>query len=275
MMLPQTSIGPTSGWRAVVISEIWRYRELLMAFTLRNIKVRYKQTVFGASWAILQPVIQMVVFSVIFGKIAKVDSYDLPYPIFVYAALVPWTFFAQSLSGASNSLVGGGGLLKQVYFERLCIPISTILSCLVDFTLAFLVLIGLMIYYGITPTANIIFLPFLVVLAMATALGVSLMLSALNVQFRDVKHIVPFLVQTWMFASPVVYPMTMIENEAIRYLYALNPMVGVVEGFRWALLGVDSAPGAAILVSIAVASTLLLMGSFYFKRMERTFADVL
>jgi len=270
MVFTETHIGPTKGWRAVIISEVWRYRELLLAFTWRNIKIRYKQTIFGASWAIMQPVIQMIVFTVIFGRVAKVDSYDLPYPIFVYVALVPWTFFSQSLSGASNSLVGGGGMMKQVYFERLCIPISSILSCLVDFFLASLVLVVLMIYYGIAPTANIIFLPLLVMLAIATALGVSLLLSSLNVQFRDVKHIVPFMVQTWMFASPVVYPMTLIENELVRYLYALNPMVGVIEGFRWAVLGLDTAPGPEILISVVVAVTLLVFGSLYFKRMERT-----
>jgi len=216
----------------------------------------------------------MIVFTIIFGRIAKVDSYDLPYPIFVYVALVPWTFFSQGISTASNSLVGGGGMMKQVYFERLCIPISSILSCLVDFCLAFLILIALMIYYGIAPTVNIVFLPFFVLLAVATALGVSLLLSSLNVQFRDVKHIVPFLVQTWMFASPVVYPITLIENDFLRYVYALNPMVGVIEGFRWSILGLDTAPGIAILVSIVVAMALLVFGSFYFKRMERTFADV-
>lgn len=274
MVLPEAHIGPTSGWRAFSIAELWRYRELLMAFTSRNIKIRYKQTIFGASWAIMQPLIQMIVFTIIFGRIAKVDSYDLPYPIFVYVALVPWTFFSQGISTASNSLVGGGGMMKQVYFERLCIPISSILSCLVDFCLAFLILIALMIYYGIAPTVNIVFLPFFVLLAVATALGVSLLLSSLNVQFRDVKHIVPFLVQTWMFASPVVYPITLIENDFLRYVYALNPMVGVIEGFRWSILGLDTAPGIAILVSIVVAMALLVFGSFYFKRMERTFADV-
>jgi len=215
-----------------------------------------------------------VVFTVIFGRVAKIDSDGLPYPIFVYAALVPWTFFSQSLNGASNSLVGGGAMMKQVYFERLCIPIASILSCLVDFFVAFFVLVVLMFFYGIAPTVNIIFLPFLILLAMGTALGVSLLLSSLNVQFRDVKHIVPFLVQTWMFASPVVYPMSLIENDALRYLYALNPMVGVIEGFRWALLGLDTAPGPAIWVSVVVATVLLVFGSLYFKRMERTFADV-
>ncbi len=267
-------IQPSSGWKALALGEVWRYRELIYFLAWRDVKVRYKQTVFGASWAIFQPLITMVVFSVIFGRVAQIPSDGLPYPIFVYAALVPWLFFANSLNKASDSLVGGGGMLKQVYFERLAIPISNIASSLLDFALSFTVLLGLMVYYDIYPTVNIIWLPALLLLALMTALGVALTLSALNVQFRDVKHAIPFMVQTWMFATPVVYPLSVIEDPIIQMVYALNPMVGVVEGFRWALLGLDTAPGPALMISVAVATTTLVFGAFYFKRMERTFADV-
>ncbi len=267
-------IRPTKGWAALSLGELWRYREVAFFLAWRDVKVRYKQTVFGASWAIMQPLIQMLVFTLIFGRVAKLPSDGLPYPIFVYAGLLPWTLFANSVNKASNSLVGGGAMLKQVYFSRLAIPLSSVASSLLDFFLAFLVMAALMAYYSVIPTGNIIWLPALVVLALCTALGVSLVLSALNVQFRDVKHVVPFLVQTWMFATPVVYPLSVVDNPNMQMLLALNPMVGVVEGFRWALLGVDTAPGPAVMISAFVAITSIIVGTLYFKRMERTFADV-
>lgn len=269
-----TTIERSRGWSAIGLGELWEHREVVFFLAWRDIKVRYKQTVFGASWAILQPLITMVVFSVIFGKVAKMPSDGIPYPIFSYAALVPWTFFANSVSKGANSLVGGGGMLKQIYFPRLAMPLSATLGNVLDFVLAFLMLIVLMAFYEITPTMNIVWLPALLVLAFASAVGVSLVLTAMNVQFRDVRHAVPFLIQIWMFATPVVYPLSVIEDPVWKMVYALNPMVGVVEGFRWALLGLDTAPGPSILVSAAVAATMLIGGLFYFKRMERTFADV-
>jgi lipopolysaccharide transport system permease protein len=216
----------------------------------------------------------MVIFSIIFGKVAKLPSDGVPYPIFSYAALVPWTFFANSITKASNSLVGGAGILTRIYFPRLAMPISATLGNVVDFALAFAVLLGMMAFYGIVPTINVVWLPFLLLLALATALGVSLVLASMNVQFRDVRHAVPFMVQVWMFATPVVYPASLIVDPFWQAVYGLNPMVGVVEGFRWALLGTDTAPGIAIIASSVVATVLLIGGVIYFKRMERTFADV-
>jgi lipopolysaccharide transport system permease protein len=228
----------------------------------------------GASWAIIQPLLTMLVFSLFFGKLAKMPSDGIPYPLFSYAALVPWTFFASGVSKASNSLVGGSNMLKKVYFPRLAMPISAVLGNAVDFVLAFSVLILMMFYYDVVPTINILWLPLLLFMALITSLGVSLWLSAMNVQFRDVRFIIPFIVQAWMFATPVVYPASLIKSEFWQAVYALNPMVGVIEGFRWALLGTDTAPGPMIIISAVVAVTLLVSGSFYFRRMERTFADV-
>jgi lipopolysaccharide transport system permease protein len=267
-------IQPTSGWRAVSLKELWDYREVVVFLAWRDIRVQYKQTIFGFAWAVFQPLIAMVIFSVIFGKVAKIPSDGIPYPIFNYAALVPWYFFANSITKASNSLVGGANILKQIYFPRLAMPISAVLVNCLDFGLAFLMLLVMMAIYGIVPTANVIWLPALLILALATALGVSFILTAMNVQFRDIRHALTFLVQAWMFATPVVYPSSMIEDPLWRALYSLNPMVGVVEGFRWALLGTDTAPDTSILISVAVSACLLLVGTFYFKRMERTFADV-
>jgi lipopolysaccharide transport system permease protein len=227
----------------------------------------------GAAWAIIQPFFTMVVFSLFFGKLARMPSDGMPYPIFAYAALVPWMFFANGLNNSSNSLVGSASLIKKVYFPRLVIPISGVISGAVDFVLAFAVLLGMMMFYGIVPTVNIIWLPFLFLLAFVAALGVGLWLSALNVQFRDVRYTVPFLTQFWLFASPIAYPSSLL-SEPWRTLYGINPMVGVVEGFRWALLGTDTAPGPMVIVSALVALTLLVSGAFYFRRMEKTFADV-
>lgn len=267
-------IEPSRGWVSLGLGELWRYRELLYFLIWRDIKVRYKQTVLGAAWAIIQPFFTMVVFSLFFGRLAKVPSDGIPYPIFAYAALVPWTFFADGLNQSSNSLVGSANLIKKVYFPRLAIPIATVLSGVVDFVLAFAVLLGMMLFYGITPTVNVVWLPLLLLLALATALGVGLWLSALNVQYRDVRYVVPFLTQVWLFSTPVAYSSTLIE-EPWRTLYGLNPMAGVVEGFRWALLGGSAtAPGPMILASSLAALGLLASGAYYFRRMEKTFADV-
>lgn len=264
---------PTKGWVSLNLKDLWEYRELLYFLTWRDIKLRYKQTVLGGIWAIIQPLITMVVFSLFFGRLAKMPSDGVPYPLFSYTALIPWTFFANGLNQASNSLVTSSNLLKKVYFPRMSMPIASVGGVLVDFVLAFIVLIGMMFYYGMVPTVNVIWLPFFLLLAVVTSLGASLWLSATNVQFRDVRHIMPFLIQLWLFATPIVYPSSLL-SEPWRTLYALNPMVGVVEGFRWALLGVHTAPGPMIIVSSFAAIGLLISGAFYFRRMERTFADV-
>lgn len=266
-------IEPSSGWVSLKLKELLEYRELLYFLTWRDIKVRYKQTVIGAAWAIIQPFFTMVVFSLFFGKLAKMPSDGIPYPIFSYAALVPWMFFANGLSQSSNSLVGGANLITKVYFPRLVMPISGVVSGAVDFVLAFVILIGMMLFYGIMPTLNVFYLPFLLLLAFITALGVGLWLSALNVQYRDVRYVVPFLTQFWLFATPIAYPSSLL-SEPWRTIYGLNPMVGVVEGFRWALLRTNTAPGPIIIVSTLAALAILVSGAYYFRRMEKTFADV-
>lgn len=266
-------IQPSKGWVSLRLRELFEYRELLYFLVWRDIKVRYKQTVLGASWAIIQPFFTMVVFSVFFGKLAKVPSDGVPYPIFAFAALVPWTFFAGSLTNASNSLVGSSNLIKKVYFPRLAIPIATVLSGLVDFAIAFGMLIAMMIWFGVSPTAHALWVPLFLLLALVTALGVGLWLSAMNVQYRDVRYVVPFLTQFWLFATPVAYPSSLLDDKW-RAIYALNPMVGVVEGFRWSLLGTTTNPSSIIAVSSTAAVLLLVSGAFYFRRMERTFADV-
>ena len=272
--VPVIEIKPTSGWAMLSLKELWAYREVVFYLAWRDVKVRYKQTIFGPAWAILQPFLTMMIFTVVFGGIAKLPSDGVPYPIFAYAALVPWTFFANTITKGSSSLVASGSMLRQIYIPRFAMPLSSVGAGFLDFVLAFSVLLIMMVYYDVTPTANVIYLPFLLLLAIATALGVSLVLAALNVQFRDIAQIIPFLVQAWMFATPVVYPASVIESKVGQIIYALNPMVGVIEGFRWALLGTDTAPGSMIIVSTIVATLLLVLGSFYFKRMERTFADV-
>jgi lipopolysaccharide transport system permease protein len=245
----------------------------LYFLTWRDIKVRYKQTALGAAWAIIQPFFTMLVFSLFFGKLAKVPSDGIPYPIFAYAALVPWTFFANGLNQSSNSLVTSSNLITKVYFPRLTIPISSVVSGVVDFILALVVLLVMMFYYHVTIKWNIFWLPLFLLLALVTALGVGLWLSAMNVQFRDVRYVVPFLTQFWMFATPIAYPSTLL-SQPWRTLYGINPMVGVVEGFRWALLGSSAAPGPILIASSLAALTLLLGGAFYFRCMEKNFADV-
>lgn len=271
--IPVTVIEPSSGWISLHLDELWAYRDLLYFFVWRDIKVRYKQTILGISWAILQPILTMVIFSLFFGRLANVPSDNLPYPIFAFAALVPWTFFANALTQASNSLVLNANMLKKIYFPRLTIPVATVLAGVVDLVLAFGVLCCMMFLYGLVPTANVVWLPLFLLLALATSLGVGLWLSAMNVQFRDVRYTIPFLTQAWFFATPIVYPSSLLP-EPWRILYGINPMVGVIEGFRWALLGTETSPGPMALVSGTVALGLLVSGAFYFKRMEKTFADV-
>lgn len=271
--VPVIKIEPSKGWVSLKLREVWEYRELLYFLIWRDVKVRYKQTILGIGWAIIQPFFTMVVFSIFFGKLAKMPSDGIPYPIFAYAGLVPWTFFSNGLSKGSNSLVSSSNLIKKVYFPRLIIPVSSVLSGLVDFILAFAVLIGMMFYFGLFPTANILWLPLLLVLSLLTSLSVSLWLSAMNVQFRDVQYIIPFITQLWLFATPIAYPSSLL-SEPWKTLYGLNPMVGVVEGFRWALLNAETAPGPIVMVSFFVTIILLISGALYFSRMEKTFADV-
>lgn len=269
---PVTVIRPTRGWGSVNLREVWEHRELLAFLVWRDVKVRYKQTLLGAAWAILQPVATMVVFSLFFGRLAGVPSEGIPYPVFSLAGLVPWAFFSQGLTQAANSLVGNQSLITKVYFPRLAIPAASVLSGLVDFALAFLILLGIMLGYGIVPSARALWVLPLLVLAFVTALGVGLWLSALNVQFRDVRYVLPFLAQIWLLATPIAYPSSLL-SEPWRTVYGLNPMAGVVEGFRWALLG-TAAPGPILAASCLAALALLVSGALYFRRMERTFADV-
>lgn len=265
-------IQPSEGRVALDLKGLWQYRELLYFLCWRDIKVRYKQTVLGAAWAIIQPVFTMAVFSLFFGRLAKIPSDGVPYTVFCYAALVPWMFFANGLSQASDSLISNSNLIKKVYFPRLIIPIATVLSGIVDFVLAFLVLLGMLFYYGLTPTIHILLLPIFLLLALVTALGVALWLSAMNVQFRDVRYVIPFVIQFWLFATPIAYPSSLL-SEPWRTFYGINPMVGVVEGFRWALLGTHAGPSLMSLVSSIAAVVILIGGLFYFRRMEKSFAD--
>jgi lipopolysaccharide transport system permease protein len=271
--LPKIVIRPSRGWFVLRLKDLWQYRELLYFLTWRDIKVRYKQTVLGAAWAVLQPFLTMVVFTLFFGKLAKIPSEGVPYPIFSYAGLLPWTFFAQALNQSADSLVGNANLITKVYFPRLVIPLSATLAPLVDFCIAFVVLIGMMFFYQVFPTGTVIWLPVFLLLALATSLGVGLWLSALNVQYRDVRYTIPFLTQLWLFATPVIYPSSAVQS-SWRIVLGLNPMTGVVEGFRWALLGIGAAPGPMIFTSMGVVLLLVFTGMIYFSRMEKTFADI-
>jgi lipopolysaccharide transport system permease protein len=272
--MPVIFIKPSRGWGLPQIRDVWAYRGLLYFLVWRDLKVRYKQTVLGVLWAVIQPFFLMVIFSIFFGRLAKIPSEGIPYPIFAYAALLPWSYFAQSLNTCSNSLVGNSHLITKVYFPRLIIPISSVLSGLVDFSISFSILLAMMLYYHIMPTLAALLLPFLILMALATALGAGLWLSALNVQYRDIRYAISFLIQFWFFATPVVYPSSLVPNRW-RFLYSLNPMVGVVEGFRGALLGKGQIIGPMFIVSIIVIVCLLITGSFYFRRMEKGFADVI
>jgi lipopolysaccharide transport system permease protein len=270
---PVLRITPPARWWALPFGELWEYRELLYFFVWRDIKIRYKQTAIGAAWAVLQPLLTMLVFTLFFGKLAHIPSGGLPYPIFYYSALLPWMYFAASLQNATNTIVENQRLITKVYFPRLALPLSSVLSGLVDFGISFLMFVAMMIYYGIRPTAAVLWLPAFLLLAVLTALGVGLWLSALNAIYRDVRYVVPFLVQFWMFASPVAYPSSLVP-EKWRWLYGLNPMAGVIEGFRWSLAGHGEPPGLLIFVSAGVVIVVLLAGVAYFQKMETTIADV-
>lgn len=271
--LPTFSIDPPKSFASIGLRELWEYRELLYFLIWRDIKVRYKQTALGAAWAVIQPFFMMVVFSLFFGKLAGVPSDGIPYPVFAFCGLLPWQLFAHALTESSNSLVGNQNLITKVYFPRLVVPIAAVLGGVVDFAIAFLILLVMMFYFGIVPGWAIVTLPLFIVLAITTALAVGLWLSALNVKYRDVRYTMNFLVQFWLFATPVAYPSSLIP-EQWRWAYGLNPMAGVVEGFRWALLGKTDPPGALLAVSIAVVVFLLIGGLYYFRKMEQEFADV-
>lgn len=274
-------LSPSRGWNSLKLMEIWRFRELVFFLIWRDIKVRYKQTALGAAWAIIQPFFTMVVFTIFFGRLAGVPSDGVPYPIFSFTGLLPWGLFTKALSDAGRSMIANRSMITKVYFPRLVIPLASVLSGLVDFGIGFVVLIGMILYYNnlpgsetqISPTIAVLTLPFFILLALITALGVGLWLSALNVIYRDINYIIPFLTQFWLFVTPIAYPSSLVP-EQWRWLYALNPMTGVVEGFRWALLGVDTAPGPMLAVSTTISILVLISGLFYFRRMERTFADM-
>ena len=266
-------IAPSQGLLNLRLREVWDYRELLYFFVWRDIKVRYKQTVIGAAWAVLQPFLTMVAFSLFFGKLAKIPSNGLPYPVFYYCALLPWIYFAGALQSATNVVVEQQRVITKIYFPRVVLPISAVLGGLVDFAISFVVLLGLMAYYGIALTAAVLWLPLFLLLAIMTALGMGLWLSALNAFYRDVRYIVPFLVQFWMFASPVAYPSSLVP-ERWRWLYGLNPMVGVIEGFRWALTGQGLPPGPMMAASAAGVAAVVLTGFVYYRAMEGSIADV-
>jgi lipopolysaccharide transport system permease protein len=267
-------IEPPKGWEPIKLGELWKFRELLFFLTWRDIKVRYKQTALGATWAILQPVLTMIVFSIIFGGLAKLPSDGIPYPIFTFTALLPWQLFAFALTQSSNSLVGDQKLISKVYFPRLVVPFSSVLAGVVDFSIAFVVLVGLMAFYGIGLTPAVLLLPLFLLLALASAMSVGLWLSALNVKYRDIRYVVPFLTLLWMYATPIAYSSSLIP-EKWRWLYSLNPMTGVVEGFRWAILGKSSLNVLSLSISTCVVMLFLIGGLYYFKRMETSFADII
>ena len=266
-------ISPSKRWVPLNLHELRDYHELLYFLIWRNIKVRYKQTVLGGAWAIIQPFFTMIVFSIFFVRLAGISSEGVPYPIFAYTALVPWTFFASALTQASNSLLEHERMITKIYFPRLLLPVSAVLSGLLDFAISFSILIGMIIWYGLTPTMGLLFLPLFILTATLTALGVGLWLSALNVQYRDVRYVIPFLVQFWLFVTPIAYSSNLVP-EKWQALYGLNPMTGVVEGFRWALLGISYVSIELVLASLLTMFVVLISGLYYFRRMEETFADV-
>jgi len=271
--VPVTRIAPSSGWVSLKLGQLWEYRKLLYFLTWREIKIRYKQTVLGAGWAIIQPLFTMLVFSLFFGRLARVPSDNIPYPLFSLAGLVPWTFFANGLTQSSASLVTSSNLVSKVYFPRLAIPLSAVLSGAVDFAISFVLLLAMMGFYHQAPSLRCVFLPLFVLLSFVTALGAGLWLSALNVEYRDVRYVVPFLTQLWLFATPIAYPSSLL-NARWRVVYGLNPMTGVVEGFRWVLFQTEAVPARMIAASSLAALLMLVSGAFYFRRMESTFADV-
>ncbi len=270
-----TVVIPSKGWFHIDWREIWHFRELFFTLTLRDIRVRYKQTAVGFAWAVIQPLMTMVVFSLFFGGLAGVPTDDgIAYPIFSYAALVPWQFFAGSLTSSAQSIVSSSNLVKKIYFPRIILPVSSVMAQLVDFFLAFLILLIMMPFFGIYPDYRIIFFPLFLLFAIMTALGIGLWFSAINVVFRDVRFTIPFVIQMWLFISPVVYSSSLIENDILRLFYNLNPMVGVINGFRWSLIGSSALTASSLVVSVLVSVTLLVSGLWYFRRQEKTFADV-
>lgn len=272
--VPITIIEPKKGWVPIDLKEIWNYRELFYFLTKRDIKVRYKQTVLGGLWAIIQPVFTMIVFTLFFGRLAKIPSDGIPYPIFVYAGLLPWTYFANAVSASGNSLVGNANLITKIYFPRLIVPAAASLAGLLDFFIAMLVLAAMMIYYQFLPGIGILLFPFLIGLTFLCAVGVGLWLSALNVQYRDIRYVIPFLIQIWLFVSPVIYPVSMV-SEKYQWLLALNPMGGVIQAYRASLLGHQSIDWFMLGISTAIIIIIFLSGLYYFRRMEKTFADVI
>lgn len=269
-------IKPSKGLAALNLRDLWIYRELIYFMIWRDVKVRYKQTMLGATWAIIQPVMTMLVFTFLFGRIAKLPTDgDVPYPIFSYTALLPWGLFVTALNQASRSLTSNQNMVTKIYFPRLVLPLASILSGLVDFVIAFVILIGLMIYYGVTPSPNALWaLPLFLLLTIITALGVALWLAAINVQYRDVNYALPFMTQFWLFITPVAYSSNLISDKW-QLAYSLNPMAGVVNGFRWALLGTNTGPGPEMAVSVIISILILIGGLFYFRNMEKTFADTI
>ena len=266
-------IGPARGWQAINLAELWEYHELFYFLTWRAVKIRYKQTLLGVAWAVLQPLGMMLVFTLVFGRLVKVPSDGAPYPIFVYTALLPWQLFSRAVADSASSLVTDQRTITKIYFPRLIVPTSSVLAAMVDLAIAGVLIVGLMFLYGIVPSLQVLWLPAFVLLMFVTSLGIGLWLSALNMEFRDVQYLVPFFNQAMIFLTPVVYPASLVP-EQWRSLYSLNPMVGVVEGFRWSLLDTGSGPGAALGVSIAMASALFVSGLFFFRQRERVFADV-
>ena len=271
--IPVIYLKPSTGWLPLDFGELWRYRELIFFLTWRDIKVRYKQAVLGIAWAVLQPLLTMAIFTIIFGVLLNTPSQGLPYPLFALTALIPWQLFATALQRSSISLVGNANLITKIYFPRIAIPLSTIFAALIDFVISFVVLLGVMAFYRVWPGLMILWLPLFILLSLLTSLAVGLWLSALNVQYRDIQHMVPFLIQVWMYASPIVYPIETIPAGFWRGIYSLNPMVGVIQGFRWALLG-GTHPDITLIISIIVVLILLISGLYYFRRMEKTFADI-
>jgi lipopolysaccharide transport system permease protein len=271
---PRIVIEPSQGWRSLKLGELWMYRELIGFLVWRDLKVRYRQTMFGVLWAVLQPLALMAIFSLFLGQFLKVDTGDIPYPVFAFSALVPWTLFSQSMTAASSSLVANANLLGKIYFPRLVLPVSSVGSYVFDFVISTVLLFGLMAVYGVTPSPAAVLIPVLAFLVLLTALGTGTLLSAINVRYRDVQSGIPLLIQVWLFASPIAYPGTLVP-EAWRAVYAINPMVSAIEGFRWALLGTAGPSLAQILVSSASAGFITLLGVFYFRRTERSFADII
>jgi lipopolysaccharide transport system permease protein len=266
-------IRPSKGWVGLGLRDLWAYRELLYFLTWRDIKVRYKQTVLGASWAIIQPLFTMLLFTLFFGKLAQLPSDGIPYPIFAYAGLLPWTFFSNAVTNSGNSLVGSSNLITKVYFPRMIIPGAAVGAGLVDFAIAFVVLVGLMIYYGVALTTKLLALPFLLVLTTLLALGVGMWTSALNVRYRDIRYALPFVIQLWMFASPIIYPASLMPQKW-RWVLRLNPLTGIIEGYRSSLLGRTPFDWPSLGISTMITLAILVYSAYSFRRMEKTFADI-